>query len=145
MCIQIQLIILLELEENLILIMLIFNCQLVDSNLNLSSTRKLLDESYSNDSSYQLVCKTYNNSQNSTNNVSSASQQVFAIPNQSVQVLSQPTQTKSLLKPIGRNTNQVAITTKSRGRPPLSILRKNLDVQQKEKLLNKLKKIVSDQ
>jgi hypothetical protein len=85
----------------------------------LSSTRKLLDESdeYCN---YQLLCQTYNNSQNNTNNVSSASQQVFAIPNQSVQVLSQPTQTKSLLKPIGRNTNQVAITTKSRGRPPLS-------------------------
>ena len=32
MCFQIQLLILLELEENLIKIMLIFNCQLVDSN-----------------------------------------------------------------------------------------------------------------
>jgi hypothetical protein len=104
----------------------------------LSSTRQLLGESYSNDS-YQLVCQTYNNTQNNTNNVSSASQQVFAIPNQSVQVLSQPTQTKSLLKPIGRNTNQVAITTKH------YLLWKNFAVRPKEKLLNKLKKIVSDQ
>ena len=90
----------------------------------MSSTRKLLDESdeYCN---YQLLCQTYNNSQNNTNNVSSASPEVSAITNlivcpQSAQVLSQPTQTKSLLKPVGRNTNQVAITTKSRGRPPLS-------------------------
>ncbi len=90
----------------------------------LSSTRKLLDESdeYCN---YQLLCQTYNNSQNNTNNVSSASPEVSAINNlivcpQSAQVLSQPTQTKSLLKPVGRNTNQVAIITKSRGRPPLS-------------------------
>jgi hypothetical protein len=63
--------------------------------------------------------------QNYTNNFSSGSQQVSAITNlivcpQSSKVLSQPTLTKCLLKNSGRNTNQVAITTKFRGRPPLS-------------------------